>query len=221
MQRLRQKGSVVGGASEVVLRGSEGTHLGRCCTVSRLPSEETVEPGRGRIKRIQDSSEIPRKSMNLFREFVAQNLLWFSGRLPETEESLAQAERTLGVRIPDDLRWLLANHGYAYATGIDSLAGTVQDTIEARSKVNLPNRFLVLKNNGYETCAVLLDTFPETATGENPVHFVDWECIGDVIDPSTSEFRSYMEYARKELENERAFLSGEKIELGPSEYRCK
>lgn len=159
--------------------------------------------------------------MNLFREFVAQNLLWFSGRLPETEESLAQAERTLGVRIPDDLRWLLANHGYAYATGIDSLAGTVQDTIEARSKVNLPNRFLVLKNNGYETCAVLLDTFPETATGENPVHFVDWECIGDVIDPSTSEFRSYMEYARKELENERAFLSGEKIELGPSEYRCK
>ena len=103
--------------------------------------------------------------MNLFREFVVQNLLWFSGRLPETEESLAQAERALGVRIPDDLPWLLANHGYAYATGIDSLAGTVQDTIEARSKVNLPSRFLVLKNNGYETYAVLLDTLPETATG--------------------------------------------------------
>ena len=159
--------------------------------------------------------------MNPFREFVAQNLLWFSGRLPETEESLAQAERALGVRIPDDLRWLLATHGYSYATGIDSLAGTVQDTIEARSKVNLPNRFWVLKNNGYETYAVLLDTLPDAATGENRVHYVEWECIDDVIGPSTIEFQSYLEYVRKELENERAFLSEEDIELGPSEYRYK
>lgn len=159
--------------------------------------------------------------MNPFREFVAQNLLWFSGRLPEAEESLSQAERALGVRIPDELRWLLATLGYSYATGIDSLAGTVQDTIEARSKVNLPNRFWVLKNNGYETYAVLLDTLPDTATGENRVHYVEWECIDDVIGRSTIEFQSYLEYVRKELENERAFLSEEDIELGPSEYRYK
>ena len=89
--------------------------------------------------------------MSTFREFVEENLIWFSGRLPETEESLAQAERALGLRIPDDLRWLLVTHGYSYATGIDSLEGTVHDTLEGRSKVNLPSRFVVLKNNGYET----------------------------------------------------------------------
>lgn len=162
-----------------------------------------------------------RQPMSTFRKFAEENLLWFSGRLPETEESLAQAERALGLRIPDDLRWLLVTHGYSYATGIDSLEGTVHDTLERRSKVNLPSRFVVLKNNGYETYAVLLDTTPDTDTGENQFHFVDWECIKDVIGPSTIEFQSYLEYARKELENEREFLSEEDIEFGPSEYQFK
>lgn len=156
--------------------------------------------------------------MSAFREYVAHNYLWFSGRLPETEESLALAERELGVRLPDDLRWLLITHGYSYATGIASLEGTVSDTLEARQHLKLPERFIVLENNGYETTAVLLDTTPDINTGDNHVHMVAWECVDNEVGSDTIAFQSYLDYTRHVLEIKSEFTSEDDIEFGPSEY---
>ena len=157
--------------------------------------------------------------MSTFREFISENVRWFSGRLPETEESLAHAEERLGVRFPDDLRWLLITHGYSYATGITSLHGTVSDTLEARQHLKLPTRFIVLENNGYETDAVLLDTAPNSVTGEHHVHEVAWECVDADVGSDTIAFQSYLDYARHVLDVQSEFRSEEDIDFGPSEYR--
>lgn len=159
--------------------------------------------------------------MSAFREFVTENHRWFSGRLPETEESFAIAEQQLGVRFPDDLRWLLITYGYSYATGISNLQGTVKDTLEARQHLKLPVRFVVLENNGYETDAILLDTTPDANTGENHVHYVAWECVDSEIGSDTITFQSYLDYTRDVLAAENEFLSEDDIDFGPSEYQLK
>lgn len=159
--------------------------------------------------------------MSAFRDFVTENFRWFSGRLPETEESMAIAEHQLGVRLPDDLRWLLITYGYSYATGISNLRGTVKDTLEARQRLKLPTRFVILENNGYETDAILLDTTPDTNTGENHVHFVAWECVDSEVGSDTITFQSYLDYTRDVLTAESEFLSEDDIDFGPSEYQLK
>lgn len=157
--------------------------------------------------------------MSASREFVTENYRWFSGRLPETEESLAIAEQQLGVRFPEDFRWLLITHGYSYATGIPSLRGTVKDTLDARQRLKLPARFVVLENNGYETDAILLDTTPDVNTGENHVHYVAWECVDSEVGSDTITFQSYLDYTRDVLAAESEFISEDDIDFGPSEYQ--
>jgi hypothetical protein len=157
--------------------------------------------------------------MSAFREFVTENYRWFSGRLPETEESFAIAEQQLGVRFPDDLRWLLITYGYSYATGVSNLEGAVIETLEARLHLKLPTRFVVLENNGFDTHAILLDTAPDIDTGENHVHYVAWECVDSEVGSDPITFQSYLEYARHVLAIKSELMSEDDIEFGPSEYQ--
>ena len=84
--------------------------------------------------------------MSAFRQFVEDNVRWFRGHLPETDQLLNAAEKTLGIQLPDDIRWLLRDYGYWHATGITSLEETVAETQAARDHLHLPEQFIVLYN---------------------------------------------------------------------------
>lgn len=157
--------------------------------------------------------------MNAFRQFVEDNIRWFSGHHHETDATLNEAEKQLGVQLPEDLRWLLKTHGYWHATGIDSLDGSIKDTLEGREVVKLPERFVVLANNGYETYAELLDTVPDPVTGLHHVHFVAWEEVSDVIPPETVAFPSYMDHVRDILERAVENVAEENIDYDPRDFR--
>jgi len=148
-----------------------------------------------------------------FHQFVEENFRWFRGRCNESTASLDAAERTLGVSIPGDIRWLLSEHGYWHATGISSLDEIVTDTLAARQHLSLPNRFLVLYNH-QDGGVILLDTIADNE-GNNEVYNEDWSAVPDRIGEDI-QYTSYLEYVKDVLENERAFIAEKDVAYDPS-----
>lgn len=113
-----------------------------------------------------------------FKNFVADNIDWFRGRLPETDLSLQHVEQTLGVSLPVSVKWLLKEHGYWYGTGVSSLSKAVQDTLDARLHLGLPQRFVVLDNFD-DGGVILIDTDEETSAGEFTTYWMAPEDLGN------------------------------------------
>ena len=152
--------------------------------------------------------------MNTFQRYVTENARWFRGVAKETELSLLEAERNLGVKLPEDLRWLLVNYGYWHATGIQSLDETVDVSLKARKYLNLPARYLVL-NDRQDAGAYLLDTVPCSDTNEPKVYDVAWESIPNRIDEEIT-FDSLLKYVQDVLEVERDIIVDEDVDFVPS-----
>jgi hypothetical protein len=104
-------------------------------------------------------------SLETFQAFVAKNQQWFEGSNPETPDSIAAAEKSLGCVLPATLKWLLTEHGYSESCGVDSLASTVEATLRCRESIALPHRYIVL-NDWNDAGVVFLDTDHETQNGE-------------------------------------------------------
>jgi SUKH superfamily protein len=155
--------------------------------------------------------------LNAFRQFVVANERWFRGRGAESEATLRSAEETLGVRLPDDIRWLLSTYGYWHATGISSLDETITDTQAARTHLGLPERFVVLYNH-QDGGAILLDTIADSETGENKVFNVAWESIPHQL-ADEIVYDSYLPYVDATLAREREFIAEEYIDYDPAAYR--
>ena len=151
--------------------------------------------------------------MNRFHQFVEENLRWFRGRCHESTASLDAAERTLGVSIPGEIRWLLSTYGYWHATGISSLDETVTDTLAARQHLNLPNRFIVLYDH-QDGGVILLDTIADNE-GNNKVYNEDWSAVPDHLGENI-QYRSYLDYTRAVLETEQDFIAEENVDYDPS-----
>lgn len=155
--------------------------------------------------------------MNPFRQFVEDNSRWFRGHLPETDATLDAAEQSLGIRLPDDVRWLLREHGYWHATGISSSAETVADTRDAREHLKLPEQFIVLYNH-HDGGVILLDTIADTQTGNNKVYNVGWEFVPDEITEDIV-YDSFLAYTRDVLESQRDVIDEQHIDYDPASYR--
>jgi hypothetical protein len=155
--------------------------------------------------------------MNAFRQFVEDNARWFRGHAPETEKSLNAAEEALGVRLPDDIRWLLREFGYWHATGISSLDQTVADTKSAREHLNLPKQYIVLYDH-HDGGVILLNTIADPETREHKVYNVGWESVPDHISEEIVH-ASFGEYCRVLLDNERSFIAEADIDYDPTLYR--
>jgi hypothetical protein len=108
--------------------------------------------------------------MNLtsLKELVAANADWFRGVHPETERSLADAERSLGVVLPETLKWLLSEHGYSSACGVPNLGESIELTLRCRRSIDLPACYVILEDKG-DAGVVLLDT----ASSEGRVLWMD------------------------------------------------
>ena len=154
--------------------------------------------------------------MEPFRHFVEDNIRWFRGHAPESDESLSAAERVLDLQIPDDIRWLLREYGYWHATGISSLDESIENTIAARTHLGLPKHFLVLYDH-QDGGVILIDTIPDPATGENRVYNAGWEFVPDQLSQDIV-YDSYLEYVRQVLVSRRDFINEENIDYDPKLY---
>ncbi len=150
-----------------------------------------------------------------FRQYVQENHRWFLGRLPETVESLNEAEEALGVRLPEDVRWLLHEYGYWHGTGISSLDETVSATRDARIHVHLPDRFVVLYDH-QDGGAILMDTVADAETRRHRVYNVDWASIPDAINDEIV-YASYLDYVRDVIEQARGSLDEADIDCAEHE----
>ncbi len=155
--------------------------------------------------------------MNTFRQFVEANARWFRGHLPESDATLDAAEESLGVSLPQDVRWLLRDYGYWHATGISSLDETVSNTQAAREHLNLPARFVVLYDH-QDGGAILLDTIADSKTGQNKVYNSGWESVPDEIE-NEIVYDCYLDYVRDVLDRERDFIAAEDVDYDPGRYR--
>jgi len=106
-----------------------------------------------------------------FHDFVAQHSAWFRGSQRETPASLADAEKTMAVELPDSLKWLLSTWGYSEACGLPSLADTVSATLRCRAKLGLPSRYVILEDRN-DAGVVFLDLGASQDRETCPVYWV-------------------------------------------------
>jgi hypothetical protein len=147
--------------------------------------------------------------MSRFRDFVEQNARWFRGRGHESSSSLDATERSLGVALPDDIRWLLRTYGYWHATGISSLEETVADTLECRQHLGLPNQYVVLYNH-QDGGVILLDSVPD-GEGENKVYNAGWEAVPNHIEEDIV-YPSYLNYVQSVLTAAQNFIAEKDVD---------
>ena len=139
-----------------------------------------------------------------FQAFAADNREWLDGGNPETEESLAAAEDSLGCRLPPTLRWLLKEYGYSDSCGVDSLAGTLEGTLRCRDSIGLLRRDIIL-NDWNDAGVVFFDTARKAPNGEFPItwtaaHNLNRLAAGDAADGDADVFEDYPLWVRDRLD---------------------
>lgn len=92
-----------------------------------------------------------------FKQLVSEFSDQYAGVKAPSETQLAAMEATLGFKFPESLRWLLTVHGYANATGVDSLEGSIGTTLACRETIGLPEHWLILNEWG-DAGVVMLDS---------------------------------------------------------------
>lgn len=140
--------------------------------------------------------------MSNFRNFVKENEVWFRGKLPETDETLMNVESKLGVKLPEDIKWLLKEYGYWHGTGISNIEESVEDTLMAREHVNLPNNFVVLYDH-HDGGVILLDTIKKS--GKYRVISAGWEFVPDEIENEII-YSDFEEYTKSVIEAEQEII---------------
>jgi hypothetical protein len=154
-----------------------------------------------------------------FQEFVRAAEVWFCGRFPQSEESLREVERNLGVSLPTSLRWLLKEYGYWHGTGVSNLESSVTETQLAREHLGLPHQFIVLENH-HDGGIILIDTGEQTSPGENPVYgWIGAEDLGPEPNlPASARFASFGAYVAYRLPTEQEFIEPRWVRYDPADY---
>jgi hypothetical protein len=88
----------------------------------------------------------------------------------ESPQAIERAERTLGVKFPEAMTWLLTEHGYSSVCGIDSLTQSVEATVRCRQTLELPHHIVVL-NDWNDAGVVYLETSAPNSE-EMPIYWV-------------------------------------------------
>jgi hypothetical protein len=157
-------------------------------------------------------------TLHEFQDFVAVNIDWFRGRLPETDSSLQQVERTLGVELPGSLKWLLSEHGYWHGTGVSNLEDTVKDTLDARQHLSLPNKFVVLENF-QDGGVILIDADEVTSSGESPLYWVGMEDLGNPPQlEGNTRFDSFGDYVKDRLPSVQDAIEPRYARYNPADF---
>lgn len=153
-----------------------------------------------------------------FQDFVAANVDWFRGRLPETESSLKEAEKVLGVELPCSVKWLLKEHGYWHGTGVSNLENAVTDTLDARRHLALPSRWVVL-DNFQDGGLILIDAAAETSRGEFAMYWVGMEDLGNPprLEGNT-RYESFGDYVKDRLPSVKNFIEARYVRYHAADF---
>jgi len=159
--------------------------------------------------------------LEAFQKFVAKNLDWFRGRLPETIEAFDRYENDLGCSFSESIKWLPTTHGYWHATGIADLEEAVKLTLECRDSIQLPARYVILNDHG-DGGAIVLDTATETFDGELRIHDVDASELHGLnerdLEPDIV-YETFLEYVASVLESARDSFDPEDVKYNPTCFR--
>lgn len=154
-----------------------------------------------------------------FKRFVAANGVWFRGRLPESDATIAAFEEALGVRLSGSIRWLLTTHGYWHATGIPALDMARSDTLAARMAHDLAARYIVI-NNMEDGGLIILDTGEETAPGEHSLYWVGMEDLGHPVRmEGNTRYNTFGDYVADRLPETKDFIGESDAAYNPSDFR--
>lgn len=77
----------------------------------------------------------------------------------ESLDRIHRFEQKLGVKLPEEMKWLLTNYGYSDAAGIygfDTKYGVIERTEGCRKNCNLSSKHVVL--NQFDDTIVLIDS---------------------------------------------------------------
>jgi hypothetical protein len=153
-----------------------------------------------------------------FQDFVAANMDWFRGRLPETDSSLRAVEETLGVQLPGSLKWLVKEHGYWHGTAVSNLQDAVKDTLNARHDLALPNKYVVLENL-QDAGIILIDTGAVNSSGESPLYWVGMQDLGNPprLDDNT-RYESFGDYVRDRLPSVQDAIEASQVCYDPMHF---
>lgn len=158
--------------------------------------------------------------MNLeqLKQLVTENAEYFRGVSPETPESIASAEDALGHPLPESMKWLLTNHGYSTACGLDGLDECVRLTLEHRWKIGLPARYIAL-NNWDDAGMVWMDTLAMDEDGEYPIFWSGahnyLRLRSDSAEPMDTDVNRYAGYGDWVTERLQEARELEPVETGP------
>lgn len=115
-----------------------------------------------------------------FESFVNENIDFFQGVHPESNEDLARYEAILGFQIPQSIKWLLTKHGYSMACGIEDLEGSVKTTIECRKTISLPPDIFII--NDWNDGGVVFAIVKEKTGAEYEIIWGDVSDLYQLID---------------------------------------
>lgn len=134
-----------------------------------------------------------------FQLHVAAHGELYRGVGPHSLEEFAAFEAMLGHAIPASVRWLLGTHGYADATGIDSLSASVKTTLRCRKNINLPIDWLVL--NDWNDAGVVLLNLRSERICWCATHNVNRIAVGDDLNEDVDWFPGFAEWSVSRLED--------------------
>ena len=118
-------------------------------------------------------------TLTSFKAFVASNISFYAGISRETDASIKHAEAALALTLPQSMTWLLIEHGYSFACGVDALDDTVKTTVRCRSKYSLPDGLAIL-NDWNDAGIVLLDTRKANFNSDCIIYWADSSIISNL-----------------------------------------
>lgn len=128
--------------------------------------------------------------MRSLQELASEHPDIFREAARESEETLENLEASLGVRLPDDVRWFWRHCGSGLSGAAPSAETSISDTARYREAVGLPGKYIVLEDRN-DAGSVFLDT----ASGA--VAWVDPHAISAFADGTarTSEYDTFPTFA--------------------------
>lgn len=101
--------------------------------------------------------------MTLISDLVERHQHIFASAVRSAPEALRVVEKSLNVKLPNDLIWFMTSCGAGNTGAVSNERTVVADTMRYREAASLPNHFVVL-NDRRDAGTVFLDTSSERGT---------------------------------------------------------
>jgi len=132
--------------------------------------------------------------MTLISNFVEQHQEIFAGAVRSTPEALHLVEKSLNVKLRNDMIWFLTSCGVANTEAVSNERAVISNTMRYREAIGLPNYFVVLddRNDGG---TVFLDTSSELgAVAWVDSHAVYAFAVGTIKPTEYDAYPSFFEW---------------------------